>query len=46
LFGNSLEDIIVLSANNMWFDTEPRGEGIESIRLVKKDGKIYKTTLQ
>jgi hypothetical protein len=33
LFGNPLKDNTVLSANNMWFDAEPRGEGIESIRL-------------
>jgi hypothetical protein len=33
LFGSLLEGITVLSANNMWFDAEPRGEGIESIRL-------------
>lgn len=43
--GNPLEDITVLGANPKWFDAEPRTEGIHSIRLIMKDGKIYKNTL-
>jgi len=42
--GNPLEDITVIGANPKWFDAEPR-EGIETIRVIMKDGKIYKNTL-
>lgn len=42
--GNPLEDITVIGANPSWFDAEPR-EGIETIRLIMKDGRIYKNTL-
>ena len=43
--GNPLEDLSVLGAEPKWFDAEPRGEGLETIRLIMKDGKIYKNTL-
>ena len=43
--GNPLEDISVIGASSKWFDAKPRGEGIETIRLIMKDGKIYKNTL-
>lgn len=43
--GNPLEDITAIGGNPKWFDAEPRGEGIETIRLIMKDGKIYKNTL-
>jgi imidazolonepropionase-like amidohydrolase len=43
--GNPLEDISVLGANSEWFDAKPRGESIETIRLIMKDGVIYKNTL-
>ena len=43
--GNPVEDIAVLGADPRWFDARPRGEGIETIRLIMKDGKIYKNTL-
>ena len=42
--GNLLEDIAVIGANPKWFDAEPR-EGVETIRVIMKDGKIYKNTL-
>jgi len=42
--GNPLEDITVIGANSKWFDAEPR-DGIDSIRVIMKDGKIYKNTL-
>ena len=42
---NPLEDITVIGANPKYFDAEPRGQGIETIRLIMKDGKIYKNTL-
>jgi len=43
--GNPLEDISVIGANPQWFDAEPREEGIETIRVIMKDGVIYKNTL-
>ena len=44
--GNPLEDLTVLGANPKWFDAEPRGESIETIRLIMKDGKIFKNSLK
>jgi imidazolonepropionase-like amidohydrolase len=43
--GNPLADITVIGANKEWFTAPPREKGIESIRLIMKDGKIYKNTL-
>jgi len=43
--GNPLEEITVLGANSSIFKAEPRGESIETIILIMKDGKIYKNTL-
>jgi imidazolonepropionase-like amidohydrolase len=43
--GNPLDDISVIGANEKWFDAPPREEGIETIKLIMKDGKIYKNTL-
>jgi imidazolonepropionase-like amidohydrolase len=43
--GNPLTDMSVLGANPELFDAKPRGETIESIRVIMKDGKIYKNTL-
>jgi imidazolonepropionase-like amidohydrolase len=43
--GNPLEDITVLGANPKYLDAEPREQGIETIRIIMKDGKIYKNTL-
>jgi hypothetical protein len=34
-----------IDTNPKWFDAEPREEGIESIRIIMKDGNIYKNTL-
>jgi len=42
--GNPLEDITVIGGNEKWFDAEPR-KGIETLRIIMKDGKIYKNTL-
>lgn len=44
--GNPLEDLSVLGAKSKWFDAEPRNEGHETIRIIMKDGKIYKNTLK
>ena len=43
--GNPLEDLSVLGASPKWFDAEPREEGHETIRVIMKDGRIYKNTL-
>ncbi|MGI9221486.1 MAG: amidohydrolase family protein [Woeseiaceae bacterium] len=43
--GNPLEDISVIGGNPEWFTAPPRECGIETIRLIMKDGIIYKNTL-
>jgi imidazolonepropionase-like amidohydrolase len=43
--GNPLEDITVLGANPKYLDAEPRERGIDTIKLIMKDGKIYKNAL-
>jgi imidazolonepropionase-like amidohydrolase len=42
--GNPLEDITVIGGNEKWFDA-PIRDGIDAIRIIMKDGKIYKNTL-
>ena len=43
--GNPLEDFSVVGTGDKWFDAEPRPESPETIRIIMKDGKIYKNTL-
>jgi imidazolonepropionase-like amidohydrolase len=44
--GNPLEDISVIGGNEKWFDAPPRAiDGIEPMRVIMKDGVIYKNTL-
>jgi imidazolonepropionase-like amidohydrolase len=43
--GNPLEDIRAIGANPKYFDSEPREKGIKTLRVIMKDGKIYKNTL-
>jgi len=43
--GNPLEDITTIGANPKWFDAEPREAGLEPIKLIMKDGKIFKNSL-
>ena len=43
--GNPLEDISVIGGNPKWYDAEPRGPNIPTIRIIMKDGRIYKNTL-
>ena len=43
--GNPLEDISAIGANPGWFNAESRGENVKSIKLIMKDGIIYKNTL-
>ena len=42
--GNPLEDITVIGGNEKWFDAPVR-DGIDTLRIIMKDGKIYKNTL-
>jgi imidazolonepropionase-like amidohydrolase len=43
--GNPLEDLSVIGTNDKWFDSDPLPESPETIRLIMKDGVIYKNTL-
>lgn len=44
--GNPLEDIKAIGANDKWFDAAPREQNVEPIKVIMKDGKIYKNTLK
>ncbi len=43
--GNPLEDPSAIGASDKWFDAEPRARDVPVIRVIMKDGKIYKNTL-
>ena len=43
--GNPLEDLSVIGSNDKWFDAPTPPESPETIRIIMKDGKIYKNTL-
>jgi imidazolonepropionase-like amidohydrolase len=43
--GNPLEDITVIGGSEKWWDADPEWKPIETIRLIMKDGKVYKNTL-
>ncbi|WP_170340262.1 amidohydrolase family protein [Ruegeria arenilitoris] len=43
--GNPLEDFSVVGTGNQWFGADPRPDSPETIRLIMKDGVIYKNTL-
>ena len=43
--GNPLEDIRAIGANPEWFNAAPRDQDVASIRLIMKNGKVYKNTL-
>ena len=45
LDGNPLEDFSVVGTGDKWFGAEPRPESPETIRIIMKDGVIYKNTL-
>jgi len=46
LDGNPLEDFSVVGTGDKWFGAEKRPDSPETIRLIMKDGKVYKNTLQ
>jgi imidazolonepropionase-like amidohydrolase len=43
--GNPLEDLSVIGTSEKWFDAPEPPESPETIRIIMKDGKIYKNTL-
>jgi imidazolonepropionase-like amidohydrolase len=43
--GNPLEDITVIGGSELWMKAPLREGGIETMRLIMKDGRIYKNTL-
>ena len=45
LDGNPLEDFSVVGTGDQWFGAEKRPDSPETIRLIMKDGRIYKNTL-
>jgi imidazolonepropionase-like amidohydrolase len=42
--GNPLEDITAIGGVDTWFDAPDR-DGVETIRIIMKNGLIYKNTL-
>jgi len=45
LDGNPLEDFSVVGTGDQWFGADPRPDSPETIRIIMKDGVIYKNTL-
>lgn len=43
--GNPLEDLSLIGTNEKWFDAPTPPESPEGIRIIMKDGVIYKNTL-
>jgi imidazolonepropionase-like amidohydrolase len=43
--GNPLEDISAIGGDPGWFNAPARGEDVDNIKLIMKDGVIYKNTL-
>jgi len=45
LDGNPLEDFSVVGTGDQWFGADPRPESPDTIRMIMKDGVIYKNTV-
>jgi imidazolonepropionase-like amidohydrolase len=43
--GNPLQDMSVLGANTKWFDADPEWKPIDTLKVIMKDGVIYKNEL-
>jgi imidazolonepropionase-like amidohydrolase len=43
--GNPLEDITTIGGNDKWFDADPEYKEIETLKVIMKDGEIYKNSL-
>jgi imidazolonepropionase-like amidohydrolase len=44
--GNPLQDLSVVGSSDKWFDAPTPPKSPETIRIIMKDGEIYKNTLQ
>ncbi len=44
--GNPLKDITVIGGTDKWFDADPAYKPINTLKVIMKDGKIYKNTLK
>jgi len=44
--GNPLKDITMIGGTEQWFDADPEWKPIETLKMIMKDGKIYKNTLK
>ena len=44
--GDPLKDFSVVGTGDKWFGADPRPDSPETIRIIMKDGKIYKNTLE
>jgi hypothetical protein len=43
--GKPMKDLSAIGANGGWFEAEPRSNDFKNIRLIMKDGKVFKNTL-
>ena len=43
--GNPLEDFSVVGTGDKWFGADPRPDSPETLRIIMKDGVVYKNTL-
>ena len=43
--GNPVEDLAAIEVNPKWFDGPACDQDLKTLRLIMKDGKIYKNTL-
>lgn len=43
--GNPLGDISAIGANPGWFNAPSRGEDVKNLKVIMKDGQIFKNTL-
>jgi imidazolonepropionase-like amidohydrolase len=43
--GNPLEDITTIGGTDAWFDADPEYKQIETLKVIMKDGVVYKNTL-
>jgi imidazolonepropionase-like amidohydrolase len=43
--GNPLEDLSAIGTEDKWFDGPERPDGVQTIRVIMKNGVIYKNTL-
>jgi len=44
--GNPLKDITTIGGTDKWFDADPEYKEIDTLKVIMKDGVIYKNTLE